>query len=62
MLDLGCSHSSGAGEQAAVYSIDNGLGTDLAAAEESAVQTLDGILASLDCGEFQIDIALCVGI
>ena len=59
---LGVLDSLRAGEQAAVDSVDDGLGRDLSTAEESSVQTLDGILATLDTVEFQVDVALRVWI
>lgn len=55
-------YSLRAGEQAAVDSVDDGLGGNLFPAKESSVQTLDGILATLDAVEFQVDIALRVWI
>jgi hypothetical protein len=51
-----------AGEQTAVYGIDDRLSGDLSAAKESTVETLDGVLAALDSIELEIDIALRVGI
>lgn len=59
---LGALDSFRAGEQAAVDSIDDGLGSNLSTAEEPSVQTLDGILATLNTVEFQIDVALRVRI
>jgi hypothetical protein len=52
----------GAREETAVNGINHGLGGDLPAAEEAAVQTLDGIFAALDAVELQVDVALRVGI
>ena len=52
----------GAREQAAVNSVDDGLGSDLFTAKESSVQALDGVFSALDSVKLEIDIALRVGI
>lgn len=52
----------GSGEQAAVNSIDDGLRGDLSTTKEAPIQALDGILATLDAVELEVDIALRVGI
>lgn len=52
----------GAGEETAVDCINNGLSADLSAAKESSVETLNGVLASLDAVEFEIDVSLRVRI
>ena len=51
-------NSLGAREQTAVDCVHNRRGADHASAEVAAVQTLDGILASLHLVEFQINIPL----
>jgi len=56
------SNRLGSREEATVYGIDDGLGANLSSAKEPAVKTFDGILTSLDTVEFQVDIALGVGI
>lgn len=56
------SKSRGAGEERAVNSIDDRLGADLLAAEESSVETLDGILAACDTIEFKVNVALGIRI
>lgn len=55
-------NSLGSREQAAVHSIDNGLCSDQVAAEESSIQTLDGVLSALDAVELQVNVALGIGI
>lgn len=50
--------SRGTREQTAVDGINNGLGSDLLAAEETSVQALDGVFATLDAVELQIDVSL----
>ena len=52
------SYGLGPGEKTTVNSVDDGLGADLTAAEEAAVQTLDGVFTSLDTVEFEVDVAL----
>ena len=52
----------GSGEQTAVDSVDDGLGGDLSTTKETPVQALDGVLATLDAVELQVNIALRVGI
>lgn len=52
----------GTREQTAVHCIDNRLGSDGAAAKETAVETLDGVFAALDTVEFQVDVAFRVRI
>lgn len=54
--------SFGSREEAAVDGINDRLSTDLSTTKESAVETLYGVLASLDAVEFKVDIALRVGI
>ena len=56
------SNCLGAGEKTAVHRINNWLSTDLPTTKESAVQSLNGIFASLNTVEFQIDVSLCVRI
>lgn len=46
----------------AINGVDNRLRADLSPAEESAVETLDGVFAALDLVEFEVDITLGVGI
>lgn len=50
------------GEQTAVDSIDDGLRGNLSATEEASVKTLDSILPALHSIEFQVNVALRVGI
>lgn len=52
----------GAREQTAVHSVHDGLRSDLFAAKESSIQTLDRILAALDAVKLQVDVALRVRI
>lgn len=54
--------SFGAGEKTAVDCIDNRLSGDLMASEETAIQTLDGVLAALDSVKFEVNVALRVRI
>lgn len=49
-------------EETAVYGVDDWLGGDLSTTEETAVQTLDGILPTLDTVKLQVDITLGVRI
>lgn len=53
---------TGPREKRAVNGIDDRLSADLSPAEESAVEALDGVLAALDLVEFEVDVALGVGI
>ena len=55
-------HSLSAREQAAVDGVDDGLGADLAATEETAVEALDGVLTALHRRELEVDVALRVGV
>ena len=48
----------GSREQTAVNSVDNGLRSDLFAAEKSSIQAFDGVFTTLDAVELQVDIAL----
>lgn len=50
------------GEKAAVNGVHNRLGGDLPSAKVSAIEALDGILATLDAVELQVDISLGTGI
>ena len=59
---LGKLDGLGSGEQAAVHGVDDWLGADLSSTKESAVETLDSVLATLDAVEFEVDIALGVWI
>lgn len=52
----------GAGEETAIDCINNWLSADLSAAKESAVETFDSVLASLDAVEFEINVSLRVRI
>lgn len=61
-VELNRLDSLGSREETAIHCIDDGLGADLSTAKESAVEAFDGILASLDAVELEIDIALRVGI
>ena len=54
--------SLGAREETAVDGIHDGLGANLATAEEAAVETLDGVFAALHRREFEVDVALRVGV
>lgn len=56
------SYGFGSGEKTTVNGVDDGLGADLTATEETAVQTLDGVFTSLDTIEFEVDVALGIGI
>lgn len=49
-------------EQRAVDSIDNGLGADLTPTEKTAVEPLNGIFATLNAIEFEVNVALGIGI
>jgi hypothetical protein len=49
-------------EQTAVHSVNDGLRTDLPTAKVSSVQSLDGVLASADPVELEVDVALSVGV
>ena len=49
-------------KQRAVDGIDHRLRADLPTAEESAVETLDRILAALDTVELEVYVALGIGI
>lgn len=51
------SKSGSAGEEGAVDGVDNGLSADLAATEETPVETFDGILAAGDAVKFEVDVA-----
>lgn len=53
---------TGPREKRAVNGIDDRLSADLSPAEESAVEALYGVLAALDLVEFEVDVALGVGI
>lgn len=46
------------GKKTAVHSVDDRLSGNLATTKETAVEALDGILATLDSVEFEVDIAL----
>ena len=50
--------SLGPGEKSAVNGIHDGLGGDLSSTEESAIEALDGVLATLNAVELQVDISL----
>lgn len=50
--------SLGAREQTAVDCIHNRRGADHAASKITAVETLDGVLASLDLVKLEVDVAL----
>ena len=52
----------GPGEQTAVDRVNDRLSGYLSSTEEPSVQTLDGIFTTLDSVEFQVDIALGIGI
>lgn len=54
--------SHGLGEETAIDGLDDRLSSDGATAEESAVETLDGILAARDRFELDVDVALGVGV
>lgn len=49
-------------EKTAVHSIDDWLSGDHPATEETAIETLDRVLAALDSVELQVDVTLRVGI
>lgn len=49
-------------EKTAVHSVDNWLGADLSAAEEAPIQAFDGIFASLNTVELEVDVSLGVWI
>ena len=49
--------SRSAREEGAVDGIDDGLSADLAASEETPVETFDGVLAALDTVELEVDVA-----
>ena len=44
-------------EQRAVDSIDNRLSRDLSTAEETSIETFDGVLTTLDAVELEVDVA-----
>lgn len=46
------------GEETAVNGVHDGLGGDLLSAKVSAIEALDGILATLNAVELQVDISL----
>lgn len=52
----------GTREDTAVDGVHDRLGGDRAAAEETTVETLDGVFAALDLVEFQVDVAFRVRI
>lgn len=56
------SNSLGASEQTAVDCVHHGLSGDPLAAKETSIQALDGILATLDAVELQVDVALRIRI
>lgn len=50
------------GEETAVDGIHDGLGGNLLSAKVSAIEALNGILATLNAVELQVDISLGTGI
>lgn len=52
----------GPGEKTTVNGVNDGLGANLSAAKETAVQAFDGVFTTLDTVEFEVDVALGVGI
>jgi hypothetical protein len=54
--------SLGPGEETAVDGIHDGLGGNLLSAKVSAIEALNGILATLNAVELQVDISLGTGI
>lgn len=50
------------GEKTAVHSVNDRLGSDLLSTEETAVKTLNSVLAALDAVKLQVDVALRVRI
>ena len=55
-------HGFRTGEKTTVDRVHDGLCADLAPAKEPAVETFDSVFASLHRREFEIDVALGVGI
>ena len=54
--------SRGTREQTAVDGVNDGLSSDLLSAEEASVQAFDGVFATLDAVELEIDVALGGGV
>ncbi len=54
--------SRSTGEKGAVDGVDDRLSADLAATEEATVEAFDGILTARDAVEFEVDVALGIGI
>ena len=57
-LVLNDSKGRGLREQGAVDRVNDWLGSDLTAAEESAIETLNRVFTALDTFEFKINVAL----
>ena len=60
--EISVSDRFGAREQTAVDGIHNRCGADHPSAEVAAIEALDGVLATLDLVELEVDVALRVGI